>query len=87
MRRCWPRCSKRPRAQQPVVEEKVKQLKEEAAKGEKAEDETVANLIQDIADILPDAVEAITGIFTNTIVSKSAGAATKFILGRLRRNR
>jgi hypothetical protein len=76
-----------PPEQQPVVEEKVQQLKEEAAKGEKAEDETVANLIQDIADILPDAVEAITGIFTNTIVSKSAGAATKFILGRLRRNR
>ena len=64
---------------------KVKALEKETAKGEEADDEAVADLVQDIVDIVPEAVETITGLFTNSIISRSAGAATKFVLKRIRR--
>jgi hypothetical protein len=74
-----------PPEQQTILLNKVNQLKEETAKGEKAEDEAVAGLVQDIVDIVPSAVGAITGLFTNSIIAKSAGAATKFVLSRLKK--
>ena len=64
---------------------KVNQLKEETAKGADANDEAVAGFVQDIADIAPSTVEAITTLFANAVIAKSAGAATKFVLGRLSR--
>lgn len=74
-----------PAGQQATAVAKVNELKEETAKGEEANDETVAELVQDIVDIAPTAVETITNLFTNVLIAKSAGAATKFVLKRLRR--
>lgn len=74
-----------PAGQQAAAVAKVNELKEETAKGETADDEKVADLVQDIVDMAPAAVEGITNLFTNAILAKSAGAATKFVLKRLRR--
>ncbi|HRQ36723.1 MAG TPA: hypothetical protein PLD25_02280 [Chloroflexota bacterium] len=74
-----------PAGQQAEAVAKVNELKEEAAKGETADDEKVAELVQDVVDMVPTAVEGITNLFTNAIIAKSAGAATKFVLKRLRR--
>jgi hypothetical protein len=63
----------------------VKALQAEAAKGEEADDEKMADLIETIATAAPSAVEAIVNLFTNSIVAKSAGGATKYILKRLRK--
>ncbi len=74
-----------PAGQQATAVAKVNELKEETAKGEEANDETVAELVQDIVDLAPTAVETITNLFTNVLIAKSAGAATKFVLKRLKR--
>ena len=62
----------------------VQELKTEVAKGEQADDNRLAGLVQDIADLAPGAVEQLVGLFTNSIVAKLAGGATNFVIGRLR---
>jgi hypothetical protein len=69
----------------PAILAKVSDLEKEAAKGSQANDETMADLIQDIADAAPSAVEGIIGLFVNGALAKLAGGATKFVLKRLRR--
>jgi hypothetical protein len=71
--------------QNPAVVSKVQELKEEAGKGEGADDEKMADLIDAIAGAAPTAVEGIVNLFTNSIIAKSAGAATNYILKRIRK--
>ena len=69
----------------PAVVPQVNQLKEEAGKGEGADDEKMADLISAIAEAAPTAVEGIVNLFTNSIVAKAAGAATNYVLKRIRK--
>ncbi len=69
----------------PTAVAQVNQLKEEAGKGEAADDDKMANLISDIAEAAPTAVEGMVNLFTNSVIAKVAGAATKFVLGRFRK--
>ncbi|WP_420629067.1 caspase family protein [Candidatus Leptofilum sp.] len=71
--------------QNPAVIPQVNELKEEASKGDDADDDKMANLISDIAEAAPTAVEGIVNLFTNSIIAKVAGAATKFVVGRLQK--
>ncbi|MCP4426813.1 MAG: caspase family protein [Chloroflexi bacterium] len=71
--------------QDPTAVAKVQALKAEAGKGEDADDEKMADLIGDIADAVPSAVEGLANLFTNSIVAKAAGGATKYILKRIRK--
>lgn len=63
----------------------VKALQTEAARGEEADDEKMADLIETIAAAAPSAIEAIVNLFTNSIVAKAVGGATNYILKRLRK--
>lgn len=69
--------------QNPAVVSQVNQLKEEAGKGEGADDEKMADLISAIAEAAPTAVEGIVNLFTNSLIAKAAGAATKYVLKRI----
>ena len=69
----------------PTGVSKVQELKAETARGEKADDEKMADLIREIADIAPAVVESLVNIFTNSIVAKAAGGATNYVLKLIRR--
>ena len=69
----------------PTAVAKVNELKEEAGKGEGADDEKMADLIDAIAQAAPTAVEGIVNLFTNSIIAKAAGAATNYMLKRIRK--
>jgi hypothetical protein len=71
--------------QNPTAVSQVNQLKEEAGKGDGADDEKMADLIGAIAEAAPTAVEGLINLFTNSIVAKAAGAATKYMLKRIRK--
>jgi len=64
---------------------KVQTLKAEVEKGEEADDEKIADLIGDIAEAAPSVVESIVNLFTNSVVAKVAGGATKYVLKRIRK--
>ncbi|MBK9054263.1 MAG: CHAT domain-containing protein [Chloroflexi bacterium] len=61
-------------------------LKAEVAKGENADDDNMADLIGDIARAAPAVVEGLVNLFINTVISKVAGGATKYVLRRLRKD-
>lgn len=71
--------------QSPTAVSQVNTLKEEAGKGEAADDEKMADLIGNIVAAAPAAVETIVGLFSNTVVAKAAGGATKYVLKRIRK--
>ncbi|MBI3959683.1 MAG: caspase family protein [Chloroflexi bacterium] len=64
---------------------KVEELKTETAKGENANDEKVADLVGELAGLVPAAVEALIGLFAPAALGKLAGGATKYVLGKLGR--
>ncbi len=67
------------------VEQQIDLLQREIEKGESADDEKMADLIDAIAETAPTAVEGIVNLFTNAIIAKAAGAATNYVLKRLRK--
>lgn len=62
---------------------RLKDLKEEAAKGDKAEDTTIAKLVKALVGLVPSAVSAIASAFGTPILSGVAGPVTKFVLSEL----
>jgi len=64
---------------------KVQALKTEVNKGEKADDAKMASLIDAIAEAAPTAVEGLVNLFTNSVIAKTTGAATKYVLGKIRK--
>lgn len=70
--------------QNPTAVSQVNELKEEAGKGKAADDEKIADLVGAIAEAAPAVIETIINLFTNSVVAKAAGVATKYILKRLR---
>jgi len=71
--------------QDPTAVSQVQALKAEVDKGEDANDEKMADLIETIADAAPMAVEGLVNLFTNSIIAKTAGGATNYILKRIRK--
>jgi hypothetical protein len=45
----------------------------------------MADLISDIADAAPSVVEGLVNLFTNAVLAKVAGSATKYVLRRIRK--
>lgn len=62
---------------------KLDDLKKEAAKGEKAEDTTIAKLVKGLVALVPSAVSAVVSTFGTPILSGVAGPVTKFVLSEL----
>ncbi len=65
------------------VTQKVEELKQEAAKGDKADDRRMAKIIDGLADLVPSAVSAVVGIFATPLLSGLAGNATQYILDKI----
>ena len=63
---------------------KLDDLKKEAAKGDKAEDTTVAKLVKGLVALVPSAVSAVVSTFSTPILGGVAGPVTKFVLNELR---
>lgn len=68
-----------------AVEQKIDALQQEVEKGDAADDQTMADLISDIGEAAPTAVESILALFAKAEVAKVAGAMTQFVLGRLQK--
>jgi hypothetical protein len=62
---------------------KLDDLKKEAAKGEKAEDTTIAKLVKGLVALVPSAVSAVVSTFSTPILGGVAGPVTKFVLNEL----
>ncbi len=61
----------------------VQLLQEEVERGRAADDNHVANLIQNIVDALPAAIPSIIDLFGQPQTAAAAGTATRFVLSRL----
>jgi hypothetical protein len=64
--------------------QKLEELKNETAKGDKANDGIVAKLVEGLVALVPGAVGAILSAFGSPILGGIAGPATKYVLGKLR---
>jgi hypothetical protein len=62
---------------------KLDDLKKEAAKGDKAEDTTIAKLVKGLVGLVPPAVSAVASALGTPILSGVAGPVTKFVLDEL----
>jgi hypothetical protein len=66
------------------AEAKVAALKEEAAKGKDAKDDTVADLLDGLIGLLPGAASAAVSAFATPLLGGIVGPATSFVLRKLR---
>jgi hypothetical protein len=62
---------------------KLEDLKKEVAKGDKAEDNTMAKLVKGLVGLVPSAVSAVVSAFATPILGAIAGPVTKFVLDEL----
>jgi hypothetical protein len=67
------------------AEKKLTALKEEAAKGDDASDDTVAGLLDELVELAPETAGAVVSAFGSPVLGGIVGAATKYVLGKLRR--
>jgi hypothetical protein len=74
-----------PPPQQAEVQARVEALKVETVKGDQADDERIAELIQDLVALAPSTVDTIVGLFAPAALGRLAGAATRFVLKRIAR--
>jgi hypothetical protein len=66
------------------AETKLAALKQEAAKGEKANDRTVADLVEGLVELVPGAVSAVVSAFATPILGGVVGPITGYVLDKLR---
>ncbi len=66
------------------AEAKLEELKQETAKGAKAEDSTLARVASGLADLVPGAVSALVAAFANPLLAGIAGPVTKFVVDGLK---
>jgi hypothetical protein len=66
------------------AEAKLAALKQEAVKGEKANDRTIADLVDGLVKLVPGAVSAVVSAFATPILGGIAGPVTGFVLDKLR---
>lgn len=63
-----------------AAEEKLRALKDEAAKGKNADDSVIAKLVEGLIGFAPGAVAAIVGAFASPVLNGIAGPITKYVL-------
>ncbi len=73
-----------PVERRPQAEAKVAALRQEAAKGEKADDGAIAKLVDGLVALVPSAASAVLSAFATPILGGIAGPVTKFVLTKLR---
>ncbi len=69
----------------PAAGQKIDALEAEVRKGEAADDQRMAGLVTDLADLAPGAVQTLVGLFAGGPLAQLAGGATRFVIGRLGR--
>jgi hypothetical protein len=69
----------------PAISAKVRIIQAELFRGEAADDEVMADLIADIAEAVPSAIDTLVLLFANPTAANVAGAATNYILRRIRK--
>jgi hypothetical protein len=69
---------------QSEAEAKLVALKQEAAKGEDANDDVIAKLIDGLVKLAPGAATAVVSAFATPILGGIAGPVTKYVLDKLR---
>lgn len=67
-----------------LAEAKIAALKQEAAKGKKADDSVIAKLIDGLVDLIPEAASSVVSAFATPILGGIAGPVTSFVLDKLR---
>jgi hypothetical protein len=73
-----------PAEARPEAEAKLAALKQEAAKGEKADDGIMAKLVDGLVGLVPAAASAVVSAFATPILGGIAGPVTGFVLDKLR---
>jgi hypothetical protein len=68
--------------QEPATQE-VEALKEELSKGDKADDNRVAKLVDNRVGMVPGAVSAVASMFATPLLKNLVGPVTQFVLGKL----
>jgi hypothetical protein len=63
--------------------EKAKQLEDEVAKGESADDSRTGKLVDGILELVPGAVSAVVAMFGQPILAGVVGPVTKFVLEKV----
>ena len=66
-----------------LAEQKVQELKQEAAKGKAADDSRLAKLIDGVVALVPAAVSTVVSMFATPILGGLVGPVTKFVLDRI----
>jgi hypothetical protein len=67
----------------PKAQAKLAALKQEATKGEAADDNTVANHVDGLVGLVPGAVSAVVSAFATPLLGGIAGPATQLVLDKL----
>jgi hypothetical protein len=73
-----------PAEKQAEAKTKLSALKQEAAKGEDADDGVIAKLVDGLVGLVPGAASAIVSAFATPILGAVAGPVTGFVLDKLR---
>lgn len=66
-----------------LAEQKVQELKQEAAKGKAADDSRLGKLIDGLVALAPAAVSTVVSMFATPILGGLVGPVTKFVLDRI----
>ena len=74
-----------PASQRHEAAQKVEALQAELAQGDKADDEQVATLLDEVAQLAPDAIQSLVGLFAPEALGRLAGGVTRFVLKKLQR--
>jgi NACHT domain len=72
-----------PSAQQAQAVAAAEQLKDELAKGAKADDSRVARLVDGLVGLVPSAASSVVSLFASPILGGIVGPVTKFVLERI----
>jgi hypothetical protein len=72
-----------PPEKQAAAVQQVQELKAEAARGDQADDDRMARIIDGLTGLVPGAIGAVVSMFANPILAGVAGPVTKFVLDRL----
>jgi hypothetical protein len=73
-----------PAEKRAAAEAKLMALKQEAAKGQKAKDRVIGDLVDGLVKLVPGAVSAVVSAFAMPILGGLAGPVTGFVLDKLR---
>lgn len=74
---------KAPPASHEPAAEKLRALQAEVKKGGKADDSTIAKLIESFVAMVPGAVATVVGTFSGPILGALTGPITRYVLGKI----